>query len=704
MTDALEIEDEVEDEVEPDPRIGLETVLANVDASTRKFLIEWFVEAVHHADTNNPASWAVTTRRAPSRVRLLVGSTVACELGVSHVGLGLHAPSLPDPANSASDLGTNDSRFSRIDGGVFRKFSHSRFLAHHEQLRDAAFQFITLAAKSRSPYAKFHRPDLLAELNAASGVSLPNPAHASAVELVPLPATKRHKGLTSISSLDAIIAILRTVGEDITRDELFAAIRIELPHHKDSTLSSVVYMLKSELGVITRKGQLYRVSPIGAALIDSEDPDALRDWMLTRVLGVDWALVQSSRRGPLSSNEFQRLIQEANPGWKALKVPHSLFNWMKALDLLTHENKAWTLSERGRAWLSQIHWEPETLAPDPGVEISEPIEATRAYQPLGFDPFESLYARMSLPFPKYLVGQLHAGLWSHPRRHFAVLTGLSGSGKTQLARDYARAIAGEDEGAIKRVKVIPVQPGWYDPGPLLGYVNPMQPNDYVQTYFLEFMFQALAEPDKPYVVVLDEMNLSQPEQYLAPLLSAMETGEAIDLHDDDQLVGVERRLPYPSNLAIIGTVNMDETTHGLSDKVLDRAFTLEFWKIEVDAWPGWSTSVLPEAELDSVRKLLGELMAALQPARMHFGWRVIVEVVAFLERMREFGTTEGYMKDLDAILYAKVLPKLRGEDSKRFHEALVTAREALKGCERCVAKLEELEHDLTTTGSARFFR
>ena len=63
---------------------------------------------------------------------------------------------------------------------------------------------------------------------------------------------------------------------------------------------------------------------------------------------------------------------------------------------------------------------------------------------------------------------------------------------------------------------------------------------------------------------------------MAPILSAMETGAAIVLHrEGDALDGMAATIPYPNNLAIIGTVNMDETTHGLSDKVLDRAFAIE---------------------------------------------------------------------------------------------------------------------------------
>ena len=164
--------------------------------------------------------------------------------------------------------------------------------------------------------------------------------------------------------------------------------------------------------------------------------------------------------------------------------------------------------------------------------------------------------------------------------------------------------------------------------------------------------------------------------------------------------------PIPRNLVLIGTVNMDETTMGLSDKVLDRAFTREFWDIEVDAWPGWGGSTLPEDERDRVRTLLKDLMAALRPARLHFGWRVIAECVAFLERRASDSAELPFGQGLDQITYAKVLPKLRGDDSQRYRTALEDCRKVLDGTglPESARKVAELIEDLDETGSFRFWR
>ena len=307
-----------------------------------------------------------------------------------------------------------------------------------------------------------------------------------------------------------------------------------------------------------------------------------------------------------------------------------------------------------------------------------------------------------------MVESLHLGLWARERRHFAVLTGLSGTGKTQLALEYAKAVTGEDGESNGRIRTIAVQPGWYDPTPLLGYVNPLGENRYTATEFLRFLIRATENPSQPHVCVLDEMNLSHPEQYLAPILSAMELehGE-IELHSGDAgEYGIPSSIHYPDNLVLIGTVNMDETTMGISDKVLDRAFTLEFWDVDVDRWPGWEASPLADPDKDAVREVLTRMMEALSPARLHFGWRVIEEVVRFMEQRQEQNAGLSVNDALDRVLYAKVLPKLRGDDSPRFRKALSDCRTELneRNLTRSARKVDELIEDVDQTGSFRFWR
>ena len=186
----------------------------------------------------------------------------------------------------------------------------------------------------------------------------------------------------------------------------------------------------------------------------------------------------------------------------------------------------------------------------------------------------------------------------------------------------------------------------------------------------------------------------------------METGDPLRLHAQGDVVdGIPASIAYPENLVLIGTVNMDETTHGLSDKVLDRAAVIEFWDIDVDAFPGWSTTRLPAAQASQVCEVLGALVTQLRPVRLHFGWRTIGDVIGYVEAATNGGVLAAEAA-LDHAIYAKVLPKLRGEDTPRLRTTLDQVENTLRtrNLIESADKVAELAHDLRHLGSARFWR
>lgn len=525
-------------------------------------------------------------------------------------------------------------------------------------------------------------------------------------KLVPLPAARRRRGLTAIRGLfSGVLSTLEFVRDGVTRAELLDFLRASSPEAKANSLGVAINVLQSELAVIKRDGNRYVLTERGEDVLESQDPSYLADWLLTRILGVDAALVALRDRGPLRPTELTDAIRLMNPGWTTNFAPQAIVSWLRSMDVIeTTPQYKHALTDLGRQWASRVDWKPEPLPPEVTPPPLPPPPGPDAE--VALPPLPSIIAGVQREghFPAPLIARLHAGLWSHPRRHFAILTGLSGSGKTLLARSYGRAIAG---GLDREPFTLPVQPGWYDPGALLGFTNPLRGDSYVRTGFLEFLIAAAADPGRPYVAVLDEMNLSHPEQYMAPLLSAMETGDPIQLHTEgDFFDGVPALLPYPRNLVLIGTVNMDETTHGISDKVLDRAFVLEFWHVDLDAYPRWGKRSIDPAVETRARELLTALMQALSPARLHFGWRVVDDVLDFLDRAAAAGEALSADGALDAVIYAKVLPKLRGEDAPRFRDALAKCEVALAsfGLEESRLKVAELKADLEATGTARFLR
>lgn len=552
-------------------------------------------------------------------------------------------------------------------------------------------------------------PWLIYERIADDGASPSLVPAATPDALKPLPATLRRKGLTAMKGgFQTLLSYLEDLREGVTKDEFTSLIKASNPDLAPTSLIAAINVVAREFDLCRRDGDTYRLSARGLNLAETQDPDELTDHLLTKVLGVDHVL-KRLEGATATKVDLISMLQSVHPGWTTDFAPSSLLGWLASLDVIAvSDDKQYRLTDRGKRWAEMVTWKPEKL-PKPAEVEQELAQATAGVVKL--PTFPELLERLDqlvggrLVIDANLVAQLHAGLWSHEVRHFAVLTGISGSGKTQLALQYARALTHSAAGDSTQVRVIPVQPGWYDPSPLLGYVNPIHDASYRSAPFLELLLRAESDPGRPYVAILDELNLSHPEQYLAPVLSAMETHDWIDLHQlGDAVAGVPMRVPYPANLAIIGTLNMDETTHGLSDKVLDRAYTLEFWDIDVGAFPGWVKLDLARELKDKTREVLGDLVQALAPVRLHFGWRIIDEVLRYLKFQGSLGRTD--VQALDEVIYAKVLPKLRGESSPRFQKALGDALEVLQKHQlrRCVGKLAGMQDDLRATGSTRFWR
>ena len=160
--------------------------------------------------------------------------------------------------------------------------------------------------------------------------------------------------------------------------------------------------------------------------------------------------------------------------------------------------------------------------------------------------------------------------------HFQILEGLSGTGKSSLPRYFAKFTG-------SNVLFMPVQATWRDKSNILGFFNEFS-NTYSETDFLIQLYRANYNPDALHIFVLDEMNISRVEYYFADLLSVLE-------YPKDQWKLKVMQLPYdflppikldngvvtiPTNSYFVGTANKDDSTFTITDKVYDRAITLEF--------------------------------------------------------------------------------------------------------------------------------
>jgi len=305
------------------------------------------------------------------------------------------------------------------------------------------------------------------------------------------------------------------------------------------------------------------------------------------------------------------------------------------------------------------------------------------------DFIESI-ANAGLQIPNSSAIRFVSSLCAKP---FVILTGLSGSGKTKLAEAFSLWISEEDSQCC----TVAVGADWTNREPLLGFPNALESEKYIKpdNGALNLMLRAEANPDKPFFLILDEMNMSHVERYFADFLSAMESNDrTIALHSGgagwdagDDLI-VPPSVSLPKNLFIIGTVNIDETTYMFSPKVLDRASVIEFRVSELEM-----TSFLEHPHtlvldllrgrgsamgIDLVRKAIADtdvdvdlstslipFFSKLKDAGAEFGYRTASEISRFVSICGELaGDAMENEEIIDAAIMQKLLPKLHGSRNK----------------------------------------
>ena len=338
---------------------------------------------------------------------------------------------------------------------------------------------------------------------------------------------------------------------------------------------------------------------------------------------------------------------------------------------------------------------------------------------------------------------------------FLLLAGISGTGKSRIVKQFAFkscpdvAELRKDPTSPGNYCLVEVKPNWHDSTELLGYESQIGGAHFVLTPFVKFVAKAMLNPDVPFFVCLDEMNLAPVEQYFAEFLSVLESrklinghitseplikadvfrkyGDALynDLFDLSQhkhstyqegVMTSEQEAHYgkeaevydilkaeglriPENLIVIGTVNMDETTHQFSREVIDRAMTIEmniedgkepfdsffddYEELAYEDNPHPKELFLPRfvaateaiADMDkavvdklkeSVPERLASLNSALNGTPFKIAYRVQNELILYFASLRAEspGTDVNKLLNdaIDNILMMKVLPRIEGDE------------------------------------------
>ncbi len=339
---------------------------------------------------------------------------------------------------------------------------------------------------------------------------------------------------------------------------------------------------------------------------------------------------------------------------------------------------------------------------------------------------QSYIAAKGYYFSEETVKNYHICLKSRP---FVILAGLSGTGKSKLSQLYAEALG--HNVANKRYLRLAVRPGWNDDRYLLGYLNSIT-GEYVTEPALDFLMRAANDPDNLYFLCLDEMNLAHVEYYFSQFLSALEEDNQAErlipllsesvqkqLSQIGKSLDVPAVVVIPPNVLFTGTINVDETTQPLSDKVIDRSNTIEFFQVELDKMPTpqplppvpavpvfskgvWAAYCSRNGD-GSKRSQIIEINQVLNKAELGFGYRILRDIEIYL------ANSKGLL-DLDVAfdlqVKQRILPHVRGTKNSIVDQLFV---DLIHYCQvnnlpRSEKRLIEMQVRLERDGYTSFWR
>ncbi len=319
-------------------------------------------------------------------------------------------------------------------------------------------------------------------------------------------------------------------------------------------------------------------------------------------------------------------------------------------------------------------------------------------------------------YPKRLLYMFHTALKSASLSPLSVLSGVSGTGKSELPKLYAHFWG-------LNFLSIAVQPTWDSPESLMGYFNAIE-NKFDATEFLRFFIQTtLSKNEEPYglkeamnIVLLDEMNLSHIELYFAEFLSKLEIKRSKETNISIKLgTGLTWELPLGDNLLFVGTMNEDESTKMLSDKVLDRAFCLNFERpktlqskqqkplpnndgyLKVETFNRWiNKEGNLEAKLEEYRKLTEEINKRLSACYRSIGHRVWQSMSSYMHNhplvLHASDKDKALQFAYEECLVLKIFPKLRGVQT-RNNQHLIEIQDLLKDFSVSLDFKQAMEND-----------
>ena len=313
--------------------------------------------------------------------------------------------------------------------------------------------------------------------------------------------------------------------------------------------------------------------------------------------------------------------------------------------------------------------------------------------------FRKYLGNKGLIFPERIVNAFHTSLKVQDISALVILAGISGTGKSELPQAYAEFVGAP-------LVMLPVQPRWDSPQDLQGFYNYIE-KKYKPTDLMRYLYQHQRYPKlkgRIVLVLLDEMNLARVEYYFSDFLSKLETRRNkktyLDLEAGSlKLEDHQKQVLIPEEFLFIGTMNEDETTQSLSDKVLDRANVLTFGRpselklrgskqnkpaipteyLPWDAFQGWTKEPSPDLA-EKVKHYVDEANDIMELLGRPFAHRVFQAFTKYVCNYPNADRDEVIRNQAIADQFGqKLLPKLRGVmvEEKNVKKALDTLESLL---------------------------
>jgi 5-methylcytosine-specific restriction enzyme B len=444
-----------------------------------------------------------------------------------------------------------------------------------------------------------------------------------------LPANAQRRSLICVKdNLPLLVAMVREAEQGISREDLVGIILTEATQLNASSAGNIISQAMGGLGLLRLDGNTYRPTERGQEMLTAAQPaQVLRGPLIGRVFGVGHLLRMVQREpGKLRAIDVSTKLKDLVPTWTSTQPGSHIFAWAKIAGLVQVEDGPGggliSLTDDGEDYASalpidfddrwRIESQDETDAEQSDGLVTNAPEAAKANTaPYGAADIIADGCFMDFDAVAAAVDLLR-------RKKNLILQGPPGTGKTWLAKRLGFALLGVRD--LSRLMAVQFQPslsyedfvrGWRPDG-----AGGLQLADGV---FLDAISSALAQPDQPFVLVIEEINRGNPAQILGEMLTLIEDGkrcpeEALRLTYPRF---VDEKVYVPKNLYIVGTMNLADRSLALIDLALRRRFAFVSLSPMLNfSWRTWATDKgCPAALLDEIQKRIGTLNATIAADR-----------------------------------------------------------------------------------------